>query len=93
MSKTTLTLPTGSHSYAPSSPLVVPVATERTTSTYYLPSGEPVQVADDVARGASTVSFTLASGKVVNARRGMVRPTVAVDEIVPSKATLLGHGR
>ena len=83
----------GSHSYSPASPVAAPVATEPTSSTYYLPSGEPVQVADDVARGASTVSFQLASGKVVNARRGMVRPTLAVDAIVPSKATLLGHGR
>ena len=86
-------LPTGSHSYAPASPVAAPVATERTTSTYYLPSGEPVQIDESVARGASMVSFQLASGKVVNARRGMVRPTLAVDAIVPSKATLLGHGR
>ena len=83
----------GSHSYAPSSPVAAPVATERPTTLYYLPSGEPVAIYEDVARGASVIGFTLANGKVVNARRGMVRPTLAVDAIVPSKATLLGHGR
>jgi len=86
------TLPTGSHSYAPTPRVATPVAAERTTSTYYLPSGEPVQVADDLSRGQLFVSFTLASGKVVNAKRGMVRPSLAVDAVVPSHAVLLGHG-
>jgi len=85
-------LPTGSHSYARTAPVAAPVAVERPTSTYYLPSGEPVQLADDLTHGASVVSFQLVSGKIVKARRASVRPTVGVDSIVPSKATLLGHG-
>ena len=85
-------LPNGSH-LLPSSPVVaVPVAVEHPTSTYYLPSGEPVELADDLTHGASVVSFQLVSGKIVNAKRAMVRPTVKVDAIIPSKATLLGHG-
>lgn len=87
-----LSLPNGSHLLSSPSPVAAPVAVERPTSTYYLPSGEPVQLADDLTHGAPSVSFQLVSGKIVKARRAMVRPTVAVDAIVPSKATLLGHG-
>ena len=87
-----LSLPNGSHILPSSSPVVVPVAVERPTTTYYLPSGEPVELADDLTHGAPLVSFQLLSGKTVYAKRGMVRPTVKVDAIIPSKATLLGHG-
>lgn len=88
-----LSLPNGSHILPSSSPVVVPVAVERPTTTYYLPSGEPVELADDLTHGAPLVSFQLLSGKTVYAKRGMVRPTLAVDAVVPSRATLLGHGR
>jgi len=90
---TNFTLQTGSHNYpTPTSRVAAPVASERTTSTYYLPSGEPIQVADDLSRGQLFVSFQLVSGKIVKARRASVRPTVRVDAVVPSRATLLGHG-
>ena len=85
-------LPSGSHSYAPTSPVAAPVSVKRPTTLYYLPSGEPVAIYEDVARGASVVGFTLANGKQVNAKRAAIRPSLAVDAIVPSKATLLGHG-
>ena len=85
-------LPSGSHLIARTAPVAVTAPVERTASTYYLPSGEPVELADDLTHGASVVSFQLVSGKVVKATRGMVRPTVKVDAVVPSKATLLGHG-
>jgi len=37
--------------------------------TYQLPNGERVEIHDDVARGASVVSYTLKGGRVVDAVR------------------------
>jgi len=72
-------LASGSHSYAPSSPVAAPVATERPTALYFLPSGEPVRIYEDVARGAGVVGFTLADGTQVNAVRA-VKPTYTADD-------------
>lgn len=79
MSKTTLTLPTGSHNYSSTSPVAAPVPTERTSSLYALPSGQIVPIADDVARGAGVVSYQLADGTIVNAIRA-TRPVYAADD-------------
>lgn len=74
-----LTLPNGSHLITSPAPVAAPVATERPTTLYFLPSGEPVRIYEDVARGAGVVGFTLADGTQVNAVRA-TRPVYTADD-------------